>query len=281
MSKYYQIQQNNFKSTGKTNDITTEDEIDIKSLNIELHLWGQTYNEVTRIFKNIIQIPDATGLSHSEKRAALIQICKEVAKVALNPKDSKDYRDLQKALSDCQNGITELARKRLDSVESSAIEQSPKPISEVPETSQVVIRLNNLENFLSREIEKNMQYLPNGKSPLDENDDGNASPTKKLQSGSPKSKGKKRKNKNKDAIPKSSEILSPSFHDNSKNNPSPRRSLLRSSLFESDSIELQSSSPQRPTKGKTQTINKTKKGDQPAKRKRSNSHLKKRQKKSK
>lgn len=200
-----------------TNEVIPEIK-DIKSAKDEILLWIQTYKEIVEIFADIVPVSTEKQKNNTDKRSILLKLCQKVAKVAKDPKNSREYKILLKKLNECQNKMADLIRKN------SAILNDTYNCNFDNEQieAQLTTRLNNIDNLLSNEIEQNIKYLPNHapvvsneqKEPTKPSEQANQLPLAKKQSNIITFSQKK---KCKSVFPPSSELLSPSFQKKSKN----------------------------------------------------------------
>lgn len=190
---------------------------DIKSLKIELHLWNQTYNEIVEIFSDIVSFSKEKTKNSQDKQSSLLGLCREVAKIAKDPKRSNEYQSLLKKFQECQNKLADLSQKNAALVNDTYTFSSNNNYDVIQsEKSQISIRLNNLDNLLSREIEENKKYLPNYTPNVPNLDTAvnDPLPLSKKPSTIISSPQKKRV---KSVFPSVSELLSSSFHKKTKN----------------------------------------------------------------
>lgn len=187
---------------------------DIKTANAELQLWAQTYKEIIEILADVVPFSKEKQKDITDKRSSLLKLCREVVKIAKEPKNSKEYQSLLKKFNECQYKLTVLIQKNDAMINDTYnfvhddnydIEQSDK--------TQITIRLSNLDNILSQEIEQNKKYLPNHTTNL-AIETNEQLPLVKKQSNTFSYPQKK---KGKSVFPPVSELLSSSFQKNSKN----------------------------------------------------------------
>lgn len=207
---------------------TAEALMDEKSLKTELHLWIQTFHEIVDIFTDIVPAPDENE-KKVNPRNTLFAMCKKVAKVAKNPKQSKEYQNLLKLFIETQDSLTELNQKcsQLNDNLNLTIDQSTIHTSETSNKSQLSIRLSKLDDLLSREIEQNEKYLPSNYQPI--------VPPKHQENSQPNAISKPPTKKGKAVFPTMAELLSPTFHDKTKNPGSKPKSNRHQFIIESDS----------------------------------------------
>ncbi|KAK8844358.1 hypothetical protein M9Y10_024572 [Tritrichomonas musculus] len=187
---------------------------DIKSLKTDNQLWNQAYKEIVKIFMNIIPSFEEISKDSSNKQNTLIRLCKEVAKIAKDPKNSKEYKDLSKSLQECKEKMNDLTQKNSaiinDVYEYSQIKSYD---NENPDNARMTFHLNNIDSILTREIEQNRQYLPNHliNIKVDANEEPQLSKKPSNILSSPQRK------KGKSIFPSVSELLSPNFNKKIKN----------------------------------------------------------------
>ncbi|OHT06832.1 hypothetical protein TRFO_25079 [Tritrichomonas foetus] len=228
----------NTHQKGQAHPTTPAENFELKSLNIELHLWAQTYHEVVKLFTSIIPAPESVPKSSSDMRSILLQMCKDVVKVAENPKISKDYQDLLELFNGCQKQIAELKNKcnKIDENISMTIEQS-NYMQDRPEKSLLSKRLSNLDDLLSREIKMNRKYLPSNFDFClkdEEVEDKPNEPLKRFDSTVMNISSSPRKRKS--VFPAVAELLSPSFNDKMRRDPIMQKNMNTSNINISSSF---------------------------------------------
>ncbi|OHT16912.1 hypothetical protein TRFO_12781 [Tritrichomonas foetus] len=128
-----------------------------QNLEKELKLWNETFIELTKILTKATPYPSIFIQSEEDKRNVLKQLCESVTNKAIDPTNSKQYKQLEVNLKNCQAKVEELNQR----CQSITEQLSAIPQKEIVEKEKEVLdqKISNLEEILKRQIKERKNAL--------------------------------------------------------------------------------------------------------------------------